>query len=77
MLSVSAPNSTQFQQELANNLPLGSSENPWLKHPVWAAVSLVGNKIFLRSLKELFPETAEDNLSAERVLQFCYQDTKC
>lgn len=36
------PTPTEFQQELANNLPLGASENP--SHLVWAAVSLAGNK---------------------------------
>lgn len=74
------PTPTEFQQELANNLPLGASENP--SHLVWAAVSLAGNKflflfflnfIFLRSFKVLFPETMEDDdPSAERAQQFCY-----
>lgn len=72
------PTPTEFQQELANNLPLGASENP--SHLVWAAVSLAGNKflflfffIFLRSFKVLFPETVEgDDPSADRAQKFCY-----
>lgn len=79
MLSVLAPNSHWISTRLRKQPSLGLQWKSLAWYLVWAAVSLAGKRLILRSLEIPFPETA-GNLSAETpailLLQYKFLPTK-